>query len=98
MNEMGEGQPEEQLGNQPAGEECQGGAYGVSLGTYGGHVASVSQPNGPKSCQESPENKTEVLMDLLGQASQWVRIGKAGKPLRKSTGNDKCKRKPSLAL
>ena len=85
MNEVGEGQLEEQPNQQPGGEECQGGAYGVSLGTYGGPVASVSQ-------QENQEGKPEEVQELLGQASQWVRIGKAGKPLRKSTGNDRCKR------
>ena len=93
QGEMGEGQPEEQPSHQPGGEECQGGAYGVSLGTYGGHVETISPPTGASPVgQEVPENKPEVLADLLGQASQWVRLSKAGKPLRKATGNDRCKK------
>ena len=84
MNEVGEGQNEEQQNNQHEGEECQGGAYGVSLGTYGGPVASVSQ-------RESSKSESEDLQDMIRQAGQWISLGKAGKPLRKATGNDKCK-------
>ena len=46
MNEVGEGQPEE-ASNLQNGEECQGGAYGVSLGTYGGHVETISSAPKP---------------------------------------------------